>query len=192
MSKKKMVAAEFNTVSVNADGKPVESPVAASASATEAEKIIDASLNMSEKVKAKLEEFDKLEKAVSVLSKENEALKSKLAEYLEELTALRDSKPEVKEIVKEVPVEKVVEKIVEVGGSGDSAKLVAEMKALREENDSYLMKISELTFENARLTASAAELAKKAEAPRPQTQPPQPYANVYRNMAAANGYSSWN
>lgn len=41
-------------------------------------------------------------------------------------------------------------------------KLKSENSALQEENDKYLMKISELTFENAKLNAQLQELSKNA------------------------------
>ena len=43
-------------------------------------------------------------------------------------------------------------------------KLKSENAALQEENDKYLMKISELTFENAKLNAQLQELSKNANA----------------------------
>jgi len=179
MGKKRMVAQEFNTIDMK-DGQPAESSVKNDSTATVLDKIEDASggtVDIRADIKAKLEAFEKMEKAVSDLSKENEALKEKMAEYVEEIAKLRAAP--AKEVVKEVPVA--------------DTKLAAEMKALREENDSYLMKISELTFENARLIASASEAAKtKPSSKQPQSAAAQPYANVYRNMAAANGYSSWN
>lgn len=171
MSKKKskMVAQEFATVDI-VDGAPVESPVRADPEATMLEKAEDAgAYDVRADVKAKLETLEKTEKALADMAKENAALKDKLAEYVEEIEALR------------------------AGEGGAAVDRDAELKALRDENDSYLMKISELTFENAKLKAEAAETAKKAAglSAKPVQRGPT-YANVYRNAASANGYSSWN
>lgn len=46
--------------------------------------------------------------------------------------------------------------------SSANLKLQSENAALQEENDKYLMKISELTFENAKLNAQIQELSKSA------------------------------
>lgn len=48
--------------------------------------------------------------------------------------------------------------------SSANLKLVSENAALQEENDNYLMKISELTFENAKLNAQLQELSKNIAA----------------------------
>ena len=66
---------------------------------------------------------------------ENEKLKAKLAEYVEEARALR-KKAEAK--AEESP---------------EAARLRAEVKRLQDENDKYLMRISELTFELAKAEA---------------------------------------
>jgi len=184
MGKKRMVAQEFNTIDMK-DGQPAESLVKNDAAATVLDKIEDASggtIDLRADIKAKLEAFEKMEKAISDLAKENEALKEKMAEYVEEISQLRaaPAKEIIKEVIKEVPC-------------SNDAKLEREIKALREENDSYLMKISDLTFENAKLIAAASEAAKVQQTPKAdQPSPSQQYPNVYRNMAAANGYSSWN
>ena len=186
MAKRKPVAQEFNTIDMK-DGMPVSAEEAVQPE-TVLEKIeakTGDTMTIKDEIKEKLEAYEKLEKTVSALNKENAALKDKVAEYVEEVTELREKvkntvvKEVIKEVVKEVPVE------------GSSAALEKEVKALREENDEYLIKISELTFENAKLKCEAEEAAKakpvKSEHPKVQ-----PYPNVYRNSAALNGYSAWN
>lgn len=44
------------------------------------------------------------------------------------------------------------------------SELKSELKRLRDENDKYLMRISELSFDNARMTSSMQEMEKKLAA----------------------------
>lgn len=70
-----------------------------------------------------------------------------------------------------------------------------QLEALRDENDKYLMKISELTFENARLTAQIENLKKPpTPAPkRPRTLPGQVVdPAVYGSGRTHQGYTDWN
>ena len=75
------------------------------------------------------------------------------------------------------------------------SELKSELKRLRDENDKYLMRISELSFDNARMTSSMQEMEKKLAA-QPATsgaKPVQQYPNVYRGVRISrNGYSDWN
>ena len=83
------------------------------------------------------------------------------------------------------------------------ATLTLQNTALREENDQYLMKISELTFENAKMNCQLQELSKQVEAKIPQNQnafssqnlPPNQSRNVpysYMPKRDMHGYESWN
>ena len=152
MAKKKPVDQEFNTVKmINdsvVDGQTSEN-------ATVLEKIENGTggtIEIRDEIKQKLDAFEKMEKAVSDLSAENSALKDKMAEYVEEISALREQakaqnvveKEVIKEIVKEIPAADAQEEI---------EKLKKELKSMQDENDKYLMRISELTFENAKMTA---------------------------------------
>lgn len=161
--KKKPVDAEFNTIDMEGD-KPVESPVQTDPAAGTADKAVDATGKcgaVSDEILAKLEQFETLQRAVSDLTSENEALKDKLAEYVQRLRDAEQPSPD--------------------------------LQKLRDENDQYLMRISELTFENAKAQAQIDQLKKQAA--EWQKQSPgrrNSYAaNVYRG-ASLNGYSSWN
>ena len=118
---------------------------------------------------------------MAAVSKENDGLKDKIAEYVEELAKLRDDA--AKKPASEQPGEDVPE-------------LKSELKRLRDENDKYLMRISELSFDNARMTSSMQEMEKKLPAARLVTssaKPVQQYPNVYRGVRTSrNGYSDWN
>lgn len=85
----------------------------------------------------------------------------------------------------------------------NAATLTLQNTALREENDQYLMKISELTFENAKMNCQLQELSKQVEAKIPQNQntfssqnlPPNQSRNVpysYMPKRDMHGYESWN
>ena len=131
--KKKPVDAEFNTIDMDGD-KPTQSPVANDQTATVATVVEDrlaGTGDVKDEIAEKLEQFEKLEKAAAELSAENQALKDKLAEYVQNA-----QKPKTNEFEKE-------------------------LAQLRDENDKYLMRISELTFENAKMHAELDELKKK-------------------------------
>lgn len=186
--KKKPVDQEFNTVEMK-DGNVVETTSENATVLETLENKTGGTVEIRDEIKQKLDAFEKMEKAVSDLSAENSALKDKMAEYVEEITALREQvknpkiveKEVIKEIVKEVPADGVSEEI---------EKLKKELKSMQDENDKYLMRISELTFENAKMTASMNNTAKKLPPSAPV--PNQQYRNVYRNSGKLNGYSSWN
>ena len=88
---------------------------------------------------SKLEDLEKYEQENAQLFQENSELKEKIAEYLEEIDALKlgtaanENRQEQLENLR-AELEKVNEK----------------NKQLQKEADDYLMKISELTFENAK------------------------------------------
>lgn len=159
---------------------------------------------LTDKDKEKLEKYDALEKAVIELSKEKDKLESKIAEYAEKLSSVDSNevatlKEKIASLEKELADAK--------SSSSEMNSLKKECKALRDEVDGYLMKISELTFENANLTCQLDELSKNARSnanvvnqskfsPRAGTQnnirgglaqPNTDAYNPYRN----NGYGTW-
>lgn len=86
-----------------------------------------------------VDELGALRLEVKRLNEENAQLTDKLAVYIE---AQQDSKADDSCI------------------SAELDKLRYENNALRDENDTYLMKISELTFENAKLMSQLQQLSK--------------------------------
>lgn len=162
--KKKPVDAEFNTIDMVGD-TPVANAVQADPEATTAEKVAaTACSTVDDEARAKLEQFDKLQQQVLDLSVENDTLKAKIAEYIEKL----QEKP---------AVDPGVER---------------ELKELRDQNDQYLMRISELTFENAKLQSEFDTFKKRMGTDHPKENVNTPYSHsVYRGVAL-NGYSSWN
>lgn len=92
-----MVAQEFNTVDVK-ENRPVESQARTDPNSTVADKIETAAangaMNLSDEVKAKLEEYERMSATMAKVSKENDSLKDKIAEYVEELAKLREEAAE--------------------------------------------------------------------------------------------------
>lgn len=150
----------------------------------------------------KLEKIDALEKHCLELEEQNSKLSESINSYLEEIETLKSKKAAEVQIDGEMS-------LVDLKKELDQArKEIAEMrkslKELREENDSYLMKISELTFENAKLTCQLQEIEKSmvmsaspthntsarvaAVRPNTGTMKNQPkFANPYLQ----NGYQDW-
>lgn len=153
----------------------------------------------------KLEKYDALEKTVASLSKEKEELEAKVAEYAERLAELQTAANQISDLNKEI------EKLKKDNASSSKAAkeitaLKKDIKDLREEADGYLVKISELTFENANLTCQLDELAKRekmaGKAPNQRKYAPNsnidgpgqlrpPNKDAY-NPYSNNGYGTWN
>ncbi len=152
---------------------------------------------MTADAKAKLEKYDALEKSVADLAREKEMLEAKVAEYAEKLASLEDADKTIKKLEKENAKLKKSS-----GSSKDAEKLIRENKALRDEADGYLVKISELTFENANLTCQLNEITKNSGNVKNQKHlapggrgangqlrhPNEDAYNPYKN----NGYGTWN
>lgn len=106
-----------------------------------------------------------LESANARLADENDMLKTKIAEYISELESLKNAKSSTP--------------------ANDSSD---ELDALRKENDEYLMKISELTFELAKIKAQTSSPKNTSSVCPSHREIVNPY-NGFRN---SNGYSDWN
>ena len=151
---------------------------------------------MTAEAKSKLEKYDALEATVLGLTNEKQELEAKVAEYIEQMSALKE---EVSKLKKDLAKKPKPEK----EDTDEVLALKKEAKALREEADGYLVKISELTFENANLTCQLNEMAKSQQnamnndrtsipspAPSHPKASPSPFggqAYPYRN----NGYGTW-
>ena len=129
-----------------------------------------------------IDELGALRLEVKRLNEENAQLTDKLAAYIE---AQQDSKADDSCI------------------SAELDKLRYENNALRDENDTYLMKISELTFENAKLMSQLQQLSKDTPEVRVPVQTEQRMQKNSSQKVAptipsnvpyvkANGYQSWN
>ena len=154
----------------------------------------------------KLAKYDAMEKSLAAVSKEKNELEDKIAEYVSRIEALEDAANQIAGLEAEKKaLESKCKKLEE--DNSKIGKLEREVKSLREENDQYLVKISELTFENANMTCQLTELEKKFKAgenvanqgkftPKqgPQSQTyntlARPHLDAY-NPYANNGYGTW-
>lgn len=154
----------------------------------------------------KLAKYDAMEKSLASLSAEKAELEDKIAEYVSRIESFEDAANEIAQLESDKKaLESKCKKLEEENSS--LAKLEREVKSLKEENDQYLVKISELTFENASMTCQLSELEKKNKANgnvdnqinfRPSYRPQQqayntlakPNRDAY-NPYANNGYGTW-
>lgn len=100
------------------------------------------------------EKIDSLEKHCIELEEANAKLTDSINTYLEEIDALKkSSKPSEADVDLKKSLDSATQEV---------SKLKKELKELRQENDDYLIKISELTFENAKMTSRLQEIEKQA------------------------------
>ena len=154
--------------------------------------------------KAKLEKYDALEATVLELTKEKQILEEKLAEYVEKLANVDGVSSRMEKLEDDNATMR--KDMLELRDEAkDAAELRKKCKDLRDEADGYLVRISELTFENANLTCQLEEMSKRLSsngnthnqpqfalnnaqaAPgvlrKPNSDPYNPYKN--------NGYGTW-
>lgn len=210
---------EFATLEVDNDLKPVEELAAADVNRDDAEldellgekssvEIVEKATSskflsrLTPEMVEKLEKIDSLEKHCLELEEENSKLSDSVNSYLEEIEILKSKK------AIETPIDGEMS-LVDLKRELDKARReIAEMhkslKELREENDNYFMKISELTFENAKLTSQLQEIEKSmimAATPTHNTNiriaAVQPSTRSIRNQPQfanpylKNGYQDW-
>jgi len=217
---------EFTTLEVDAELKPVDSQSQEkSIEPTSETNIEDAELDelLGEKSKnevvenansskflsrltpemtEKLEKIDSLEKHCLELEQENAKLSDSINLYLEEIETLKSKKSIDAPIDGEMSLVDLKHELDKA--RSEIAEMRKSLKELREENDNYLMKISELTFENAKLTSQLQEIEKNmAMVATPTHDGPsrksmiQPSTAVMRNQPQfanpylQNGYQDW-
>lgn len=140
-------------------------------------------------MKKKLDEYESTVEQNSTLVKQNDELMQKISEYVEEVAELKktafkpaDDSAELKDL------------------KSKYGKLENEYKKLQTASDEYLMRISELTFENAKLNASLENLKSKTTTISPNVNTPSSPSRIQRNGLEhpvydpykQNGYASWN
>jgi chromosome segregation ATPase len=160
----------------------------------------------------KLEKYPAMEQQIIDLTNQNTELQTKIEELLlnasnntTESLAQPDEIEQLKSRISELEYQLKVEK---TKFASNTIKFEDEIKALRDENDNYLVKISELSFDNARMTCELNELTKsiKDKTDMVMNQPKftptnnnpkkdtstlgTPFRNPY-NPYANNGYGSW-
>lgn len=155
------------------------------------EKISEILPRLTVEMKEKLDKFNELEKHCVELEQANSKLTDSVNAYLEEIEALKSKKSTegAEDLKKELELSKK-----------ETADMRRELNDLRDENDNYLVKISELTFENAKLTSQLQEVEKTMTmsstpthgssriCPSTGTVKNQP---KYTNPYLQNGYQDW-
>ena len=129
----------------------------------------------------KLDQYDQITATNKALLKEKADLEAKIAEYIEEIAALKSRETKAPEIV---------------DNSMEVAELKQQIEQLKQSSAQYLRRISDLTFENANLTAQLKELSSKSTQVQ-NTIPAMPTRETHLEKApynpyVQNGYSSWN
>ena len=159
---------------------------------------------MTPEAKEKLEKYDALEKSVGALSKEKEVLEAKLAEYADRLAELQTAADQIFKLNEDN--EKLKKELADAKDeSKEVYALKKEIEAQKDEINNYLVRISELTFENANLACQLDELSKKMASSgnvpnqtqfSPNVAPPvqgklrQPRTDAF-NPYMNNGYGVW-
>lgn len=113
---------------------------------------------LTQEMKDKLDRIDALEKHCLELEETNAKLTDTVNAYIEELEQLRSKKAEDAKIDGDFSLNDLKNELDEA--RKEISEMRKSLKELRDENDSYLMKISELTFENAKLTSQLQEIEK--------------------------------
>lgn len=152
----------------------------------------------SNEVAEKLEKFSNLEKHCVELEKSNSALTDSIGKYLEEIECL---KKKIESLEKEKSAE-----------NDSKVKELEELNIqLQEENDNYLVKLSELSFDNAKLTSelqlfqkdsASASSTSNSSFKKDDSKLEKPHvrnvdtslknSKIYINPYLNNGYSTWN
>ena len=185
------------------DSAPVEKQIVEQQEAFE-DKSLVGNGPMTSEAKEKLEKYDALEKSVGALSKEKEVLEAKLAEYADRLAELQTAANQISELNEEN--EKLKKELADAKDqSKEVYALKKEIEAQKDEINNYLVRISELTFENANLACQLDELSKKMASSgnvpnqtqfSPNVAPPmqgklrQPRTDAF-NPYMNNGYGVW-
>lgn len=141
------------------------------------------------------EKIDSLEKHCVELEEANAKLTDSINTYLEEIDALKKSS-------KPAEADDGLKKSLD-SATQEVSKLKKELKDLRQENDDYLIKISELTFENAKMTSRLQEIEKQAAMTAVPTHGSPTKSNLkpstatmrnqpqFANPYLQNGYQDW-
>lgn len=108
---------------------------------------------------AKLDRYNELEKTVADLQIEKTQLEEKVTEYIERLSTCSKDNAEISKL----EVENAELKTKLKTANDDLAKCKRDAKSARDEADDYLVKISELAFENAKLTAEINDLKSRIQ-----------------------------
>ena len=152
-------------------------------------------------MKKKLDAFDIIEKRCIKLEEEKSKLEEKLDGYLSEIEDLKAKKSIHLEDGMEIDFDEVKSLIDNY--KKDISHYKTKTQELRDENDSYLLKISDLTFDNAKLTSQLQEVEKSMMMSSSEShsgssfkRPPASHCTMknqpqFTNPYLQNGYQDW-
>ena len=156
---------------------------------------------LTQEMKSKLDAFDVIEKRCIKLEEEKSKLEEKIDGYLTEIEDLKAKKSIHLEDGMEINFDEV--KTLIDNYKKDISHFKTKTEELRDENDSYLLKISDLTFDNAKLTSQLQEIEKnmmmsssESHSGSPLKRPPASHCTMknqpqFANPYLQNGYQDW-
>ncbi len=133
---------------------------------------------LNDEMKKKIEDYDNMKNQYSSILSQNEMLQNKLAEYISELDQTRQLQNENNELSN-----------LNYQLSSELLKIKEDYSKVIEQKDQYLMKISDLTFENEKLNSYINKISSHNMS---HIETNKVIQNVIPNRYSNNGYGEWN
>ena len=133
---------------------------------------------LNDEMKKKIEDYDNMKNQYSSILSQNEMLQNKLAEYISELDQTKQLQNENNELSN-----------LNYQLSSELLKIKEDYSKVIEQKDQYLMKISDLTFENEKLNSYINKISSHNMS---YVETNKVIQNVIPNRYSNNGYGEWN
>ena len=133
---------------------------------------------LNDEMKKKIEDYDNMKNQYSSILSQNEMLQNKLAEYISELDQTKQLQNENNELSN-----------LNYQLSSELLKIKEDYSKVIEQKDQYLMKISDLTFENEKLNSYINKISSHNTS---YVETNKVIQNVIPNRYSNNGYGEWN
>ena len=133
---------------------------------------------LNDEMKKKIEDYDNMKNQYSSILSQNEMLQNKLAEYISELDQTKQLQNENNELSN-----------LNYQLSSELLKIKEDYSKVIEQKDQYLMKISDLTFENEKLNSYINKISSHNMR---HIETNKVIQNVIPNRYSNNGYGEWN
>ena len=133
---------------------------------------------LNDEMKKKIEDYDNMKNQYSSILSQNEMLQNKLAEYISELDQTKQLQNENNELSN-----------LNYQLSSELLKIKEDYSKVMEQKDQYLMKISDLTFENEKLNSYINKISSHNMS---HIETNKVIQNVIPNRYSNNGYGEWN
>ena len=154
--------------------------------------IIENNIHFTAADREKLEKYDGLVATITQLNNEKSQLEDKLAEYASKKLDDKANFAKIEKLKKTIAELKTqIKEKEDKNSSSDLEKLKSQIIALRKEADDYLVKISELTFENAKLTCELNECKEQPKSIAAINIKTPTLARPTMHGYVNNGYESW-